>query len=277
VTRESRARIALRAYPKAIRASRGEEMIATLLDASGESSGRHRRELAALVAGGLRARARQRSLPGPTRDLADGFCYAATGLLALATAESVGIDARFAPHGASLWHLLVVGGALAAALAGYDRIASLAGAAWLIDPLAVVRGPQFGPLLAFDVVPMVCFLVMLILPRRGPRRPARLAWLIPVVALGILAGAVGPRSYWFLSPLVVLVPLALARFQRDPRLAIACALFAWEVAMFEVVQVADGQALPLGVLPTVLLFATAPVVFALTLMQTHAERDGETT
>ncbi|HLW94650.1 MAG TPA: hypothetical protein VKS25_04665 [Solirubrobacteraceae bacterium] len=276
MSQERRARIALRAYPRELRASRGEEMIATLLDASGESGRRHRRELAGLVVGGLRARALRRSQPGPTRNVADGLCYAATGMLALASAEIAGVDNRFASHWVELWPLALLGGALAAALAGYDRIAALAGLAWIIDAFARVTTPQSGSLLAFDVVPLVCLLTMLVLPRREPRRLARLVWLIPIAAFGILAGGAGPRSYLLLTPLAVVVPLAVARFQRDPRLAIACALFAWQVGMFELAEAVDGRPLPLGLLPTALLFGTAPVVFALARQQARFRQRDET-
>jgi hypothetical protein len=47
VTRERLARVALLAYPRGVRAAKGEEMIGTLLDASGQSKARYGRELAA--------------------------------------------------------------------------------------------------------------------------------------------------------------------------------------------------------------------------------------
>jgi len=49
VTRERLARVALLAYPRGVRAAKGEEMIGTLLDASGQSTARYGRELAAPV------------------------------------------------------------------------------------------------------------------------------------------------------------------------------------------------------------------------------------
>ena len=50
-------RLALHAYPASYRAERGEEILSTLLDARGEGTLPEPREVAALVAGGLRQRA----------------------------------------------------------------------------------------------------------------------------------------------------------------------------------------------------------------------------
>lgn len=46
--------------------------------------------------------------------------------------------------------------------------------------------------------------------------------------------------------------------------------------MFEVAEVVDGRPLPLGPVPTALLFAAAPVVLALARQQARVQRDGET-
>jgi hypothetical protein len=61
-------RLLLRAYPPSVRAGRGEEILATLAEAT--PPGRHlpaARESAALVVGGLRARARLATAEGPAR------------------------------------------------------------------------------------------------------------------------------------------------------------------------------------------------------------------
>ena len=77
------AELALLAYPAARRAARGEEMLATLLDASAGSRRRFAREIADLVRLGLRARGSQTASAGARRIVADGLCLAAVWLMTL--------------------------------------------------------------------------------------------------------------------------------------------------------------------------------------------------
>lgn len=279
MTREHLARLALLAYPRGVRTATGEEMIGTLLDASGQSKAAYARELAALVGNGLRARSAPRAQPSAARLIADGFCYAGVALLALAAAELVGVSVQFhqtLAHSTQVWHLLLLGGCLSAALIGYDRIAAAGALAWMAMVItAPYRGSAVGPLVALEALPILCFAVMLIMPRYQARRVRRAAWLMPIAALGSLAAGVGPSSYLVLAPLAIAVPVALARVARDPRLAIACSLLGLDIAMFETTEALQGRPLPIGLPLTVLLFSATPLVIAFTARRAHAQHPGD--
>ena len=77
------AELALLAYPAAARTARGEEMLATLQDASAGSRRRFVAEIADLVRLGLRARGSQTASAGARRIVADGLCLAAVWLMTL--------------------------------------------------------------------------------------------------------------------------------------------------------------------------------------------------
>ena len=279
MTRERLARVAMLAYPRDVRAAKGEEMIGTLLDASGQSKAAYGRELAALVGNGLRARGAPRAQPSTARVIADGCCYAGIAMLALITASLVGHTVEFHQTRADstqVWHLLLLGGCLSSALIGYDRIAAAGALAWIaIVITAPHRGSTVGPLVALEALPVVCFAVMLIMPRYQSRRVRRVAWLIPIAALGTVAGGVGPSSYLVLAPLAIAVPVALARVARDPRLAIGCSLLGFEIAMFETAEALQGRPLPIGLPLTILLFSATPLVIALTARRTRAQHPGD--
>jgi hypothetical protein len=170
-----------------------------------------------------------------------------------------------------------VSACLGAALIGYDRLAAAGALAWIaLLVSAGYRRPEIGMLLVSYATPIAAFAVMLTAPRRRSRRIRRLAWLIPIAALGATAGGVGPDTYLLLAPLGVVIPLALQRLARDPRLAIACSLFAFTVAMAETSQVIAGEPLPIGLPLTLLLFSAAPVViaFAVLAQRTRLHADG---
>src|ERR1019366_4187805 len=124
--------------------------------------------------------------------------------LALITASLVGFTVEFhqtLTDSTQVWHLLLLGGCLSAALIGYDRIAAAGALAWIaIVITAPHRGSTVGPLVALEALPVVCFAVMLIMPRYQSRRVRRVAWLIPIAALGTVAGGVGPSTYLVLAP-----------------------------------------------------------------------------
>jgi hypothetical protein len=273
MTSKRLARLALLAYPRALRASKGEEIVGTLLDASGTSNAAYARELVALIGGGLRVRARTAGRPGAMRLIADGFCYAGVGMLVLNIALRVGerLELRGAGADASLmWMLLLLAGCLSAALIGYDRIA---GAGALLSIAINAAQAQFTDLQAAAwAVPAACFAVMLVIPRRQPRRIHRAAWLIPTVALGIAAGGRGPSTYLVLAPLAVVVPLALVRLARDPRLAIACALLAATIAVAETADALQSGSMPIGLPLTILLFTATPLTIAFAARRPHPQR-----
>jgi hypothetical protein len=269
--RKRLARLALLAYPRALRASKGEEIVGTLLDASGSSNAAYARELVALIGGGLRVRAGTPGRPGAMRQIADGFCYAGVGMLALNIAVLVGerLELHGAGPGANLmWRLLLLSGCLSAALVGYDRIAGAGALVAIGTSAAHFTGMQA----AAWSVPAACFAGMLMMPRRQPRRIYRAAWLIPTGALGIAAGGRGPSTYLLLAPLVVIVPLALVRLARDPRLAIACSLLAATIAVAETADAVQGGSIPIGLPLTILLFAATPLTIAFAARRPDPQR-----
>ena len=180
--RERVTRAALRAFPRAIRSARGNEMLGTLLDASATSRTRFAHEIADLVRSGLRARASRTTQAGAMRLAADGFCLAAVWLLTLFLAADVGNRIRGPLPGdpaalVSSWSLALLGSALVLALIGSDRLAGVAAllftASLFDDPARYnLTGAARLPLL----VPLICFGALLLAPRRRkPRPPARVA------------------------------------------------------------------------------------------------------
>ena len=140
-------------------------------------------------------------------------------MLALITAGLGGVSVEFhqtLAQSTQVWHLLLLGGSLSAALIGYDRIAAAGALAWIAIVIsAPYRGSAVAPLVALEAVPVACFAVMLTMPRYQSRRVRRVAWLIPIAALGTVAGGVGPSTYLVLAPLAIAVPVALARVARE--------------------------------------------------------------
>ena len=249
------------------------------IDASGQSKAAYGRELAALVGHGLRARSASGAAPSTARVIADGCCYAGVAMLALITAGLGGVSVEFhqtLAQSTQVWHLLLLGGSLSAALIGYDRIAAAGALAWIAIVIsAPYRGSAVAPLVALEAVPVACFAVMLTMPRYQSRRVRRVAWLIPIAALGTVAGGVGPSTYLVLAPLAIAVPVALARVGRDPRLAIGCSLLGFEIAMFETAEALQGRPLPIGLPLTILLFSATPLVIAFVARRTRAQHPGD--
>lgn len=276
MTRKRLAFLALLAYPKSLRSSKGEEIVGTLFDVSGESNAAYARELVALIGGGLRVRVGTAGQSGATRLIADGFCYAGVGMLAFVTALSVGLVRRLVElHGAGvdaswLWRLLLLTACLSAALVGYDRIAGAGALVWVALGIGVAnRAHVAGLQLAVDAVPAACFVIMLTMPRRHARRIRRAGWLIPIAALGVATGGRVIAIYPVLAPLAVIVPLALVRLTRDPRLAIACSVFAATVAVIDTADALRGGSTPIGLPITLLLFTATPLTIAFTARRRH--------
>lgn len=168
--------------------------------------------------GGLRARAGARA-PLSRRDLLSQCCartatvyglvmfvvwlgwerWTYTSTFASETRSVYGVVARGLPL------VVLLGLATGLALVGYRRLAGLAGLAWIGFYLAgVLSRPAFlflrGSNLAYDlhslaliVVPLVCYLVMIVAPGAGDRRSQRLGWLLGAWLLGgIVAGPGAP-------------------------------------------------------------------------------------
>lgn len=272
MTRKRLASLGLLAYPKSLRSSKGEEIVGTLLDVSGGSNAAYAREIVALIGGGLRVRVGAAGgRQDATRLIADGFCYAGVGMLAFVTALCVGLVSHGPGVDASwLWRLLLLAACLSAALAGYDRIAGAGALIWVALGIgAANRAHVAGLQLAVDAVPAACFVIMLTMPRRHARRIRRAGWLIPIAALGAATGGRVISIYPVLAPLAVIVPLALVRLPRDPRLAIACSLFAATVALVETADALRGFSTPIGLPITILLFTATPLTIAFAARRGH--------
>jgi hypothetical protein len=214
VIRERIGQAALRAYPPAVRQTRGLEMLGMLLDAGEQSSQAFVRESGSLVLGGLRQRRALTARAGSHRLIADACCQAVLIWLMLWLISA----------GPSWQQLvaqeLVLVAILACALVGYERIAAVGGLSALI---------AYGPLgqhiqlvgLAMLLVPIACLLVMARAPQSRPRDTRQLLWLLPVCVLAALHA----HAYVGLPEVLAVVSVVgLLRLLHDPRLAIACSL-----------------------------------------------------
>lgn len=242
--RERIGQAALRAYPPAVRQTRGLEMLGMLLDAGERSRWAFVRESGSLVLGGLRERRAITARVGTSRLVADSCCQAVLIFLMLLIISRLNTEAIAGPS----QHLFVqegmLGGILACALIGYERIAAICG-------LAAIAA--FGPLgphtqldsLAKVVVPIACLLVMVRAPRERPRDPRRLLWLVPVF---LLAALLAHAHVSLLEALAVVSVAGLLGLLHDPRLAIACSLV-WIPVLVNGVVRQPPASLPLLGLP----------------------------
>jgi hypothetical protein len=249
-------------------------MLGTLLDASATSQIQFVRELVDLVRSGLRARATETAQAGARRLVADGCCLAAVWLLTLFVAADVGNRIRGPIAGSSAnlfspWSLALLGGALALALIGSDRLAGAAGLLFIAgvfdDPARYdLTGPDRLPLL----VPIICFGALLVAPRRRKPDARRLAWLAVAAALAVAASR-GDDSIAAIAllTLIFFVPPSFARLRTDPRPLIACVVTAAYFG-FRIAQDPGGPGL-LGLL----LLAATPLVVTIVIAHTrHVSR-----
>jgi hypothetical protein len=268
--RERVARLALCAYPSAARAARGEEMLGTLLDASAGSRSRLVREIVDLVRRGLRTRATQTAGAGARRLVADGLCLAATWVMTLDLSTMLSQRARGMHDpllaSASIALLAVV---LAIALIGYDRVAGAGALVWSVLRIPALWDHHPGLInLIPEVVPVICFGVMVLAPRRRAPDPRRLAWLlVPATLLLTLGPPSGEQSplllaYVALAAISVVV-FAVAILPTDPRLAIAAAVSVSTVGLAGAAINHDTSA------PTCLAVAAVPVVLAIAITRTR--------
>ena len=232
MTRDGVTCMALTAYPRELRDARGEEMRATLLDATdGRRVWRFAREILDLVRAGLRVRAVHTARVGPARLVADGACLAAVWILTLDLATLLGQrvrgeqDALLAP-----WSIALLAVVLATALVGFDRVGGVGALVWTATRTpALLHDISVSDALSAMVVPVVCFAVLIVAPRRRPPDARRLAWLVLPVAL---AAVLGPPPWEQNGLLVAVVWLgalatlaaAVILLPSDPRLALALVL-----------------------------------------------------
>ncbi len=246
--RERIGRAALRAYPPAARRTGGLEMLGMVLDAGEESNRAFARETGSLVLGGLRERRAINARVGTRRLIADACCQAGLIWWTLWIITILNTEVITGPSKQLLVQELVLATILACALIGYERIAAVGG-------FAVIAA--FGPLdlhtqrdlLVTVLVPIACLLVMALAPRKRPRDPRRLLWLLPVGA----AAALQPQVHVGLPEFLALMSLGgLLRLFHDPRPAIACSL-AWIILL--VASAARPGHVGLGLLGTLAVMA----------------------
>jgi hypothetical protein len=265
MNRERVATAALRALPRQLRATHGEEIIDTLLDSSATASRRRfARELADLVRAGLRARATQTATVGTRRLLADGFCRGAILVMTLDLSTLLSQRLRGLEDPLLSWPSIgALGVMLTLALIGAERLAGVAALVWtaarfpeLLEHNATFTG------IAPTIVPLVCFSVLVLSPRPREIDPRRISWL---AATGALVAAYGPPDGNGLitaivtSTALLLMFSAVVSIPADPRLTIACALPASYVGL----MVAGAPALPAW-----LLFLGAPLALSVAIIRT---------
>lgn len=279
MSRERIVRFALRSYPQEIRASKGTEMLGTLLDSSGQSNAAFARELVDLARRGLSARATSTAQVGARRLIADGLCWGGIALIAellcVRVANYITFGQSSAEPGGWVWEIALLAAGLVLALVGYDRIAGICALSFLAVVIGASRQAfDGGSLLLPDlIVGVVCFAPMLIAPRRRTHDMRQLAWLFAIAALG--AAFYWPRPIdglvaLYILPLSVALPFALALLPTDPRLAIAWSLVAAFVGMGALAQAVQQGRLTLALPLTVIALTAAPFALAITVTRTRS-------
>jgi hypothetical protein len=265
---ERLAGIALLAYPREVRESRGGEMVGTVLDVSEGSPWRVLGESVALIRSGLRARASIAAGSGSRRLAATVCAQAATVwglvlLIAYFQLDRMILDSSIAQREGGLfltqWETgevalfltqSLIAASVAVALIGYDRIAALFGLAWtgfsLQQDLSSGVG-GWGPpahVIALLLIPAVCYLVMLLMPRARRRDGQRLLWLAGATLVGLAPSSdftnFGPDSVRLgglgLSGMVLLALLLAGLFLLPARsslpLAFALALLIYGLSLW---------------------------------------------
>jgi hypothetical protein len=230
MTREGAANIALLAYPSRTRDARGGEMVATLLDASAGSRTRFGRELVDLTRVGLRERATLTARAGAGRLVADGLCLAAVWLMTLDLVTLLAQRERGMEGPLLAWpSIALLGAALALALVGLDRPAGATALVWTALRLPELLHLHPGPAgVAPELLPIACFAVLLVAPRRRRPDPARLGWLLIPLGLFMAFGpGLGNSPILFGAValgVLLAVAFAVALLPTDPRPAIAGAI-----------------------------------------------------
>ena len=257
--RQRIARAVLKGYPETVRRAHGDEMLATLLDASDGSTRVFIRELFDLLRAGLRSRSRATADTRIGRLIADGLCLAAVVWMAIDVCSLF----RFR---STPWRFWLLAAALSLALVGYDRIAGVVALVWIALVAALqahTPGAAWLPsIIAWHVGTAAFSLVMVLAPRRRTHAPRSLLWLAPVAAVAY-ASSLRPGAQLITSIAFVAISLAgLAILPTDPRLAIAAASVWTSIGiMQELSRALDGG---VGSPLWVALIAPGPIVLALT-------------
>jgi hypothetical protein len=232
MNREGLARMALAAFPSEERAARGPELLATALDVT-EGATRRRvvREVVDLTRVGLRVRAVDTARVGPVRVVADGLGLAGAWILTLDLATLLGQRVRGEQDALlASWSIGLLAVVLAMVLVGLDRIGGVGALVWTATRTpALLQDVTATQALLSAILPVTCFVVLIVAPRRRARDARRLGWLLVPVAL---AAVLGPPPWEQNGVLVAFTAIAalatgaaaIALLPTDPRLAIAGAV-----------------------------------------------------
>ncbi|MFZ1997417.1 MAG: hypothetical protein WAU75_25090 [Solirubrobacteraceae bacterium] len=257
----------LRAYPPETREDRGAEMLGTLLDTSAGSTVRFAREAVDLLRLGLRSRATLVAGGGVRRLIADAACVA--GALFLAQDLATALRSRGVPDPLySSASMVVLAVLLASALSGHDRVAGALTLVWVVLRLGGVTAGIGVSAYPSTLLPVICFGVMTVSPRRGGTRsllprPYASGWVLALVVPVVLAGALGGAfAALALTSATVFAVTAAVLVTTDPRPAIAVALVAANVGITHAGS--DRPALTI-----LTLLAAAPLVLAVTVARTR--------
>lgn len=190
------------------------------------------RETLSLVVGGVAARARLPVSLGGRRLLTDSCALAVSIWALVGLAASVGLDRMsfewssfgFAPIGVVgfvIQGLMAI--SIGLALLGYDRASAVSGLSWfgvslttlLLGKHVVAGGAVRADALwlASHLVPLACFAVMIIAPRKTSRTVVRVVWLPTLVLIGVLVDPVLFEARWSflgLDGIISLLTLAVA-------------------------------------------------------------------
>ena len=158
---------------------------------------------------------------------------------------------------------------LAIALVGYDRLAGAGALVWTALRIPALWDHHAGIVnLAPEVLPIVCFCVLVLAPRRRAADPRRLAWLLVPATLVAAAGPPPGEASPLLVACVLLAVLlvvvaAVALLPTDPRLAIAGAMSLTNLGIAVVAINHDRTFMPR------LFLAAAPMVLAIAITRTR--------
>jgi hypothetical protein len=168
--------------------------------------------------------------------------------------------------------LVLLVAALALALVGRDRLAGAVALAWTALRMLALWDHHPGIVnLAPELLPILCFCVMVVAPRRRAGDLRRLGWLVvPATLVLTLAPPHGERSPLLLAYVVLgailLTAFALAMLPTDPRLAIAGAVSLSTLGVAVVIHHHDVAA------PATLFVAAAPLAIAVAVARTRQLR-----
>ena len=228
------------------------------------------REIADLVRGGLRTRATQTASAGARRLVADGLCLAGTWVMTLDLSTLLSQRARgmhdplLAPASIAL-----LAATLALALIGYDRLAGAGAVVWTGLRIPALWDHHPGIInLTPEILPLICFSVMVLAPRRRAPDPRRLAWLIVPATLVLTLGPPSDERSHLLLAYVALAAIsvsvfALAILPTDPRVAIAGAVSVSNLGLAVAAINHDTS------VPACLFLAATPVVLACAITRTR--------